>query len=103
MEIIWPEVTDLDIAFPAEIPEKAMFIKMADEAGFEDRWNNKYCRYFSQLFFKGGKVSPRKDISKEYFNKGMRYFKVWAGSFEPQHEDKEMVCGFILSKIAQVD
>lgn len=60
----------------------------------------KYEKMVDILFFVGGKVLPKKDIQKEEFTKGMAYLSKWIGSFDPKHEVKTLVCGYILSRIA---
>lgn len=102
-EIRFPEVTDIDIAFPVKIPEQKKFEKLAQEHGFKFMDDNIYSAYAMNIFYNGDKLPPkRKDVSNEYYKKGVRYFRCWLGSYAPKHERKEEVCGFILSLITNL-
>ncbi len=92
-----PEVSDVDIAFPANPPLPA--------------WNDipeKFRRYngtpfnkiASTLFFKGGKLSDFGLTPKEGVdvNKAMRAIRCCLGSFEPKHEHKEAGVAFMFSE-----
>ena len=101
--IKFPEIRDIDIAFPARIPEQKKFEKLAQENGFNFSDGNKYSTYAMKLFYNGGKLPPKKkDITDEYYKQGIRYFRCWLGSYAPKHERKEEVCGFILSLISDL-
>ena len=99
--IEFPELTNLDIAFPASLIEEDKFMEEARKNGFENH-NNPWCRYFESLFFQGGKLIRKKGLSDDDFKKRLRYYKHWAGSFDPKHEHKEMVCAFILSQCVEL-
>jgi hypothetical protein len=102
--IKFPKLTDTDIVFSARIPEQHKFEKLAQEHGFKYMNGNKYSKYAMKLFYEGGKFPPKKEgISEEYYKEGYRYFQCWLGSWEPKHEAKEEVCGFILSLITDLD
>lgn len=102
-QIKFPEITDVEMIFSAKIPEREKFEKLAKEHGFEYGKNNKFINYAMEIFYCGDKYPPKKEgVSPEYYNKGMRYFKCWIGSFEPKHERKEEVCGFIVSLISDL-
>ena len=98
-EVKFPKVTDTEIVFGG-IPELKKFEKLA----FEYFKRNKYSDHAMNIFYSGGKLPPRKaGISNEYYIEGVRYFKCWIGSWNPKHESKEAVCGFILSLITDLE
>lgn len=94
-----PEVTDVDIAFPATIPNFGKFLDEAREEEKNDPNWNKWEKRFHELFFKGGKLNLNKSLDEEYLNRSVRYFRTAAGSFEPKHEHKTLVCAYILRSI----
>lgn len=93
----FPSVTKLDLAFPClEHDEMKQWIKEAEDANY----NSKFANMASLLFFNGGKVPKNKDISNEEYSVGRAYLQKWLGSYAPKHEDKELVAGYILSRIS---
>lgn len=97
--IHFPPVKDVDIAFScAKVPPK--LLEEAKQKGF-DRSDNPHNKLFNQLFFKGGQLNWRKDVSMERRELGGRYLKSIMSSFEPRHEDKEAVCAYILSELVE--
>ena len=103
-KIQFPKILDIDIAFPARIPERKKFEKLAQENGFNFLDGNKYSAYAMKLFYSGGELPPKKkDITDEYYKQGIRYLRCWLGSYEPKHERKEEVCGFIISLISDLE
>lgn len=97
--LMFPPVKDVDIAFStAKIPPH--LLKEAKEKGF-DKDDNPYNKLFSTLFYKGGQLNWKKDVSMERRELGGRYLKSIMSSFEPRHEDKEAVCAYILSELVE--
>jgi hypothetical protein len=96
----FPLVTGLDLAFPvlreADIEH---WRKEAQESVHDQR---AYERMASLLFFQGGKIEKREDVSEQEYVAGRAYLRVWLGSFDPKHEVKELVAGYILSRIAKL-
>ena len=102
-QVEFPEVNGAEIVFGG-ISKQKEFEKLAQENGFKHTKKNKYSMYAMNLFFNGGKLPPKRaDVSDEYYKKGIRYFKCWLGSYNPKHEQKEEVCGFILSLISDLE
>jgi len=93
----FPEITDLDLAFPS-IKTDDFLLELAKEKGFYNG-NTPYNRLFSELFFKGGKLNFKASASEEFIKKAVPYLKAFMGSFEPQHEEKEAICALILSEL----
>lgn len=98
--IIFPPVKDVDLAFStAKIPPA--LLQEAIDKGF-DKDSNPYNKLASSLFFKGGQLNWKKDISMERRELGGRYLASLMRSFEPKHEHKEAVCAYILSELVDV-
>ena len=90
----FPKVNDLDMAFGGY--DKEWFREtLGKTEGIERNWT----RLASELFFNGGKVPVNKNLDKEYVSSGLRMLRSIIGSFEPRHEEKEIVCGLILKSI----
>lgn len=88
------EVSQMDTMFGG-IPNMREVIA-AVPAEF-NRYNNPWCEAASSLFFHGGEVKVTKAANPEQAAAMLRYLKTWMGSFEPRHEEKEAVCGWLLS------
>lgn len=88
-----PEVSDVDIAFPASLPDFDRLLAEAQEEGLE---HGEWSRRFSDLFFSGGRLNPGKNVPDEERWRLIRYFKACAGSFAPKHEHKTAVCAYLL-------
>ena len=96
---IFPETKAVDVAFPV-LDRKTMaeWVKRAEEANYDHRFG----RMASMLFFKGGKVPKGDGVSDEEYSRGRAYLQVWLGSWDPKHEEKELVAGYILSLISKL-
>jgi len=99
----FPKVDSTQITC-GQIPEMKEWIKKAANAGFRENWhNNNFCKLVSNLFYKGGDFpKKKKGIDEEIYLNGFRYFRCWLGSFNPKHEDKIAVCGYVVSLICDV-
>lgn len=89
------EVTDLDIAFGANI-EKLM-PKGIPKDFYRGRTeqNDIVSKWFYNGLPKGTEFIPKEGIDK---NKALRHIKAILVSFEPSHEDKEASCAYLLSQ-----
>jgi len=96
--ITFPKVTDpMDLIMGALTKaEIAEWKQKAEEANYD----RKFATMASDIFFEGGALIPRDDITEEQFRGGVAYLKKWLSSFDPKHETKTLVAGFILSQIA---
>lgn len=88
-----PEIRDVDIAFPASLPDFDRLLTEAQEEGLE---HGEWSRRFSDLFFSGGRLNPGKNVPDDERLRLIRYFNACAGSFAPKHEHKTAVCAYIL-------
>lgn len=62
-------------------------------------WNNQWNRVANRWFFKGISFSELKfrTDNKPLIGAQMQYFRAWLRSYEPPHEVKSAVCGWLLS------
>jgi hypothetical protein len=93
-----PELSDLEVAFPAKAP-----IPPWDELPkeFRDNWDdNAWCDIAAKFFYKGGSLDEFKLTPKEGVDvkKAIRAIKAALGSFEPSHEHKMAAVGYMLSQ-----
>lgn len=98
--ITFPVVKDIDVTLGSGNVLPSM-LKEAKEKGF-DKSSNPYNKLFNNLFFKGGQLSWKKDVSMERREQGGRYLKSIMRSFTPRHEEKEAVCAYILSELVEI-
>jgi hypothetical protein len=83
-----PEVSDLDVAFPARWRE---LLPAPEELTQEDNnWNDPFHRAVSSLFSKGGTLEEFGIYPKPGYDvrKVMRYIKATLGDWGPKHEHK---------------
>jgi hypothetical protein len=92
-----PEVTDVDMAFPAHPPLPA-WDDIPEE--FKHLNGTPFNRIVSKLFFQGGRLSDFGLTPKEGVDqiKTMRAIKACLGSFEPKQEHKEAGVAFMFSE-----
>jgi len=95
----FPELHTVDIAFPV-LSEKEIkyWQKEAKQANYDER----FARMASLLFFKGGLVPKSDTVSDQEYVQGRAYLQKWLTSWEPKHEVKELVAGYILSRISKL-
>ena len=91
-----PEVTDVDVAFPARPPLPAW-----DDIP-KDFWRhgNEWAEIVSRMFFEGGSladfgITPKAGVD---LKAAMRAIRVCLGSFEPKHEHKTAGVAYMLSE-----
>lgn len=96
----FPTITALNIAFSTTTTDPIL-LKEAKDRGFYNG-RSPYNTLFSNLFFSGGTLKYKPGLDKEFLQKASNYMKSLMMSFEPKHEEKEAVCAFILSEIAEV-
>ena len=97
----YPKITDLDLAFSTKKTDPVLLAE-AIERGFFNGYT-KYNNLFNELFFKGGKLNFKKDISEDFIKRVVPYLRSFMTSFEPKHEEKEAICSMLLSEIADVE
>lgn len=89
------EITDLEIAFPANV-DKLMPPQASIPEDFvcgRTFWN----KLFHHIFFYGADLRPLKaktDVDKQL---ALRHLRAVMGSFEPKHEHKESASAYLLS------
>lgn len=95
----FPKVDGLSMAFPTfdTIPE---LLEEATNRGFLNS-HSSYNDLFSKLFFSGGKVVFKKNISEEFKTQAWAYCRGLMGSFSPKHEHKEAVCAMLMSELLE--
>lgn len=92
----FPKLDAINMAFSMLKTDNKLKLE-AIQRGFDNQ-NNKWCRRFSELFFTGGKLNL-----KDGYNVDMlKYMKSFMSSFEPKHEEKEMICAMLLSELEKV-
>lgn len=99
-EFNFSEVLDVNFAFPTfrVIPE---LLEESKSRGFYEG-NTKYNRLFNKLFFSGGKLIFKKNISEKFKNECTGYLKCFMGSYEPKHEEKDAICALLLSELVDI-
>ena len=93
----FPDVGALDLVFPDLTSDEIIHWKKEAELA---QYNPNFGHMAASLFFNGGKVPRRPDVSDEEYTRGRAYLQKWLGSYAPRHEDKELVAGYILSRIS---
>ena len=73
-------------------------LKEATARGFYNG-RTKYNDLASELFFRGGTLTYRKDVEPEFIKRAVPYMKAFMMSFEPKHEEKEAIVALILSEL----
>jgi len=96
----FPAVSKVDLVFPCLTSEEMDHWKKEAE---DAKYDSAFADMASLLFFKGGLVPKRTDISAEEYSHGRAYLQKWLGSFDPKHEVKELVTGYILSRISVLE
>ncbi len=76
---------------------------LLEEAKNRDFYNGHtpYNDLFSTLFFEGGKLDFKQDITQTFKDKAVPYLRSLMLSFEPSHEDKEAVSAMLLSELVK--
>lgn len=100
-EFDFPKVSAIDLAFPT-IRTNPELLDEAKKRGFYNGYTP-YNKLFSTLFYSGGKLNFKKDLSPEFKNKALPYMKAFMGSFEPKHEEKEAICSLLLSELVETE
>jgi hypothetical protein len=95
----FPEIDDIDVVFGG-YPQKWFDSVLAIQ---EEKGDKKYEDIASKIFFSGGTVPVDQNLPKEYISKGLRILKAVLGSFTPEHEHKEKVCGLIIKSLSLID
>jgi len=98
-EYDFPELNGLQIAFSTLKTDEKLLAE-AKERGFYGG-HTEYNALFSNLFFNGGELNLKKDLSEDFKNKALKYLKAFMGSFEPKHEEKEAISALILSELCE--
>lgn len=90
------EVSDLDLAFPADV---TLLMPRYDDIPEEFRnGSSKWNRLFADWFFSGLEkldASPKDGVDVK---KALRHIRAIMGSFQPSHEHKEAAVAFLLSE-----
>lgn len=87
-------VSDLDVAFPANIIGK-LLPEMAEIPKEFHSSAHPWCSVVSGLFFRGGTLPPTLEgIDRK---NAARHLKAVLGSFEPKHEHKEAGAAYLMS------
>lgn len=98
----WPKVTGADVVFPTADTNPALLAE-AERRGYSmySGGNSKPGnKMFTTLFYEGGKIIYRKDVSEEHIKNVYAYLRSFMGSFAPKHEHKHAVCAMLLDEIA---
>lgn len=96
LEFPFHAVDNLTMMMGVNIPGYKAVID-ACPAEFKDYYRNPWCQFAEACFFGGADMRSWKWRSAELKPDQLRYFKTWLGSFEPSHQTKEAVCGWLLS------
>ena len=76
----------------------AELLEEAKERGFYNG-NTAHNDLFNTLFFSGGDIEFRKDLTEEFKDKAWPFCRGFMSSFDPKHEHKEAVCAMLMSEI----
>jgi hypothetical protein len=95
-----PEITVIEKAFPAGDRIDPVFDELTPIAHqwAEQNPNSWGFRFFSDLFYKGGKAPQANEvegITGADTNRVYQWITAAMGSYYPKHEDKEAVCGML--------
>jgi hypothetical protein len=97
----YPKVTGADMAFPT-FGTDPVLLGEAERRGFYNG-HTPYNKLFSDLFFSGGKVVFKKDVSEEFKNAAWSYVRAFMGSWAPKHEEKEAICAMLMSELLELE
>lgn len=95
----FPEITAADMMFPT-MKADATLLQEAKERGFY-HGGTPYNKLFSDLFYKGGKVSFKPGLDPLFRAKAWPYVSSFMASWEPKHEEKEAICALLLSELVE--
>lgn len=95
LEFPFHEVDQATMIFGSNIPGYRDVIAAIPEE-FKSR-RNRWCDLANNIFFRGADTASWKFRQPALKTKQLAYLQTWLGSFEPRHEDKESVCGWLLS------
>lgn len=87
-------VTDLDVAFPANVIGR-LLPPMEEIPQEFHASSNPWCKIASGLFFSGGHL-PKSREGIDRLN-ASRHLRAVLGSFEPKHEHKEAGAAYLMS------
>ena len=89
------------LKFPEQniIIDQKLIKKWLDEAR-KSNYDKNFERMASLLFFQGGAVPKKDGIDDAEYKKGKAFLRSWLMDFSPKHEHKELVAGYILSRIS---
>lgn len=91
----WPKLKDFERVFstlniPPELLKEATYRRHNLELGKEK---------FNELFFRGGKVKLQKGSIGTWKEDAWVYCQALMTSFEPKHQQKELVCAMIMQEV----
>lgn len=101
LEFPFAPVTKADEVFGG-IPNYDEVLKTCPDE-FRHNWQDSpWCDVVEHMFFHGVKPEEQDQFqiraaSQKECDMKMSYFRTWLGSFQPKHEDKIAVCGWLLS------
>lgn len=96
LEFPFHKVDDLTMTFGSSIPGYREVVANIP-AEFKDNYRNPWCQFAGKCFFGGADLTAWKWRNPALKRDQLRYLKTWLGSFDPSHETKEAVCGWLLS------
>lgn len=82
------------------LPTDPKLLAEAKKRGFYNG-NTPHNKLFQNLFFEGGKLNFKANVDTQFKNNVVSYFRAFAASFEPKHEEKEAICAMLLSEIVE--
>ena len=89
----WPEINPVAMTFPTLNTDKVLL----EEA--KKRNPKKGIAKFDELFYKGGEIKFKDDVSEDNWKgKAFLYAKALMSSWVPKHEHKTLVCGMIFEE-----
>lgn len=90
------EVSDLDLAFPANVMHLTPAYKdISDDFKRNGKWNQIFNKWFFSGLPKETKFIPNEGVDA---SKAMRHIRCVMGSFQPKHEHKSAAISFLLSE-----
>jgi hypothetical protein len=93
----FPALDKADVAFPT-IGSDPQLVAEAINRGYYNAHKSGN-EMFSKLFFHGGKVVFKADVSEDFKQAAWPYIQALMASFKPNHEEKEAVCGMLLDEL----
>ena len=93
----FPEMTELDMAFPAICTNPALLAEAKARGFYGGR--TPYNALFLKLFYNGGSMDLKHGLDPKFKEAALPYLKAFMDSFNPKYEDKAAISALLLSEL----